>query len=188
MFFVGNENLTKAHVRYLEGRLIQEAKGIGRVELKNGQGSGAKLPESDTADMEVFLKKVFQLLPVLGVDAFVPLSAVSTNKSDLLRSEIKGLKATGRLTSNGIVVLKGSQAVLEERPSASKYPWSAELRRQLKADGALIVRPNCLEFTKDVEFSSPSAAATLLQGGQTNGLTAWKDSQDRSLKDRETHL
>jgi len=188
VFFVGNENLTKAHVRYLEGRLIQEAKGIGRVELKNGQGSGAKLPESDTADMEVFLKKVFQLLPVLGVDAFVPLSAVSTNKSDLLRSEIKGLKATGRLTSNGIVVLKGSQAVLEVRPSASKYPWSAELRRQLKADGALIVRPNCLEFTKDVEFSSPSAAATLLQGGQTNGLTAWKDSQDRSLKDRETRL
>jgi hypothetical protein len=34
----------------------------------NGQNSGAKPPESDRADMEVFLEKIYQLLPVLGVE------------------------------------------------------------------------------------------------------------------------
>jgi len=37
----------------------------------NGQSSGAKLPESDREDMEVFLEKIYQLLPVLGVELLV---------------------------------------------------------------------------------------------------------------------
>jgi hypothetical protein len=65
-FVSKDENLTKAHIRYLEGRLIDEAQAIGRVKLANVQSSGAKLPESDTADMEVFLARIRQLLPVLG--------------------------------------------------------------------------------------------------------------------------
>ena len=39
--------LTKAHVRYLEGRLIEQAKTAGRAQLMNSQSGGAKLPESD---------------------------------------------------------------------------------------------------------------------------------------------
>lgn len=46
-----DENLTKAHIRYLEGRLIDQAKEVGRAEVKNNQGSGSKLPESDREDM-----------------------------------------------------------------------------------------------------------------------------------------
>lgn len=185
VFFMGSDNLTKAHVRYLEGRLIEQARNIGRVGVKNGQGSGARLPESDTADMEVFLGKVFQLLPVLGVDAFVPLKETSEQKLDQLFHEIKGLKATGVLSSSGIVVFHKSQAVLNERPSAENYPWLADMRRKLKEEGVLVPEKDYLVFTKDYEFSSPSAAATVLQGGQANGLTAWKDAQGRTLKDRE---
>jgi hypothetical protein len=40
-------------------------------------------------------------------------------------------------------------------------------------------------FAKDVEFSSPSAAAAVIHGGSANGLTAWKDKSGRSLKDLE---
>lgn len=58
VFFVSkDENLTKAHIRYLEGRLIEQAKKAGRAEVRNSQGSGSKLPESDREDMEVFLEK-----------------------------------------------------------------------------------------------------------------------------------
>ena len=42
-----DENLTKAHVRYLEGRLIEQAKSAGRALVMNGQSNGSKLPESD---------------------------------------------------------------------------------------------------------------------------------------------
>ena len=53
IYFVSkDENLTKAHIRYLEGKLI-ETRQAGRAVVNNGQGSGAKLPESDRADIYI---------------------------------------------------------------------------------------------------------------------------------------
>jgi hypothetical protein len=39
------------------------------------------------------------------------------------------------------------------------------------------------EFGKDVEFSSPSAAAAVIEGGSANGLIEWKSNDGRVLKD-----
>jgi hypothetical protein len=189
VFFTSkDENLTKAHVRYLEGRLIEQAKKASRAEVKNSQASGSKLPEPDREDMEVFLEKIQQLLPVLGIELLVPTKASMIGKTDLetLYCEIKGLKATGHLTPNGIVVLAGSQAVLTERPSARKYPWPINMRQQLKGSGALKESRDHLLFTKDVEFSSPSAAAAVIHGGHANGLTAWKNKLGKTLKELES--
>jgi hypothetical protein len=183
-----DENLTKAHIRYLEGRLIEQAKQAGRAEVKNSQGSGARLPESDREDMEIFLEKIHQLLPVLGVEVLVPttVSAEGTTELEPLSCEIKGLKATGHLTPNGIVVLAGSQAVLNERPSSQKYPWAFNMRQKLKEEGALAVKTDHLLFTQDVEFSSPSAAAAVIHGGHANGLISWKNKDGRTLKELES--
>src|SRR5437016_12758224 len=46
IFVSKDENLTKAHVRYLENRLLAEAGEAGRCSLEQNQASGAKLPES----------------------------------------------------------------------------------------------------------------------------------------------
>jgi hypothetical protein len=189
IFFVSkDENLTKAHIRYCEGRLIEIAKNVDKAIVKNSQSSGSKLPESDREDMEVFLEKLQQLLPALGVEVFVPALSHSkhTKKSDLLFCEIKGIKATAYLSPNGIVVLKGSQAVLEPRASSSKYPWSITMRTRLTEEGSLVKEKDYLLFSKDVEFSSPSAAAAVIHGGQANGLTAWKNNENRSLKEIES--
>ena len=43
-----------------------------------------------------------------------------------------------------------------------------------------------LLFTNDVEFSSPSAAASVIHGGHANGLTAWKNKAGKSLKELES--
>lgn len=76
VFFTSkDENLTKAHIRYLEGRLIDQARSAGRSVLVNGQSIGSKLPESDREDMEIFLEKINQLLPVLGADALLPIGS-----------------------------------------------------------------------------------------------------------------
>ena len=188
-FFISkDENLTKAHIRYLEGRLIEQARKAGRAEVKNNQSSGSKLPESDREDMEIFLEKIHQLLPVLGVEVLVPTTIIAEGITELqpLSCEIKGLKAAGHLTPNGIVVLAGSQAVLNERPSSQKYPWALNMRQKLKEEGALAVKDDHLLFTKDIEFSSPSAAAAVIHGGHANGLISWKNKDGKTLKELES--
>lgn len=182
-----DENLTKSHIRYLEGRLIELAKLAGRANLTNSQATTSKLPESDRADMEIFLEKIEQLLPALGVEVLVPIAALPQSKEEahLLFCEISGLKAQGHLTPNGIVVLAQSQAVLSLRPSAQNYPWFINAREQLIKDGVLVPSEGCLVFTKDHEFSSPSAAAAVIHGGTANGRMAWRDASGQSLKQLE---
>jgi len=189
VFFTSkDENLTKAHVRYLEGRLIEQAKQAGRSEVKNSQSSGSRLPESDREDMEIFLEKIHQLLPVLGVEVLVPttINTAHASKAETLSCEIKGVKATGYLTPNGIIVISGSHAVLNERPSSQKYPWALNMRLKLKQDGTLSVQADHLVFTQDVEFSSPSAAAAVIHGGHANGLISWKNKDGKTLKELES--
>lgn len=183
-----DENLTKSHIRYLEGRVIELAKLAGRANLTNSQATTSRLPESDRADMEIFLEKIEQLLPALGVEVLVPIAASpeSHEESRTLFCEINGSKATGHLTPNGIVVFAKSQAVLNLRPSAKDYPWVTSARKQLIKDGVLVRSNDHLMFAKDHEFSSPSAAAAVIHGGTANGRTAWKDSGGKTLKQLES--
>jgi hypothetical protein len=182
-FITKDENLTKAHIKYLEGRLIDIARSVSKSEVMNSQGSGAKLPESDREDMEVFLVKMRQVLPVLGIDAFVDVSQEKNeSKREYLYCNIKGLAAKGYLTPNGILVLKKSQAVLEERASAAKWPSVMNQRNELISRGYLVSKNSAYEFTRDVEFSSPSSAAAVIHGGSANGLVAWSDSNGVQLK------
>jgi len=41
-----------------------------------------------------------------------------------------------------------------------------------------------LEFARDTEFTSPSAAA-VVHGGNANGLIAWRTEDGRTLKELE---
>lgn len=137
--------------------------------------------------MEVFLEKINQLLPVLGIDLLVPTSSTSirTPRKELLLCEIKGLKARGFRIPNGFLVLKDSEAVASERPSSEKWPWTRNMRQKLREEGLLVEKDDPLVFTKDTEFSSPSSAAAVIHGGHANGLTAWKNGLGRTRKELE---
>ena len=188
VFVSKDENLTKAHIRYLENRLLQEAKQAGRYRLENSNTSNPKLPESDREDMEVFLSRIEQVLPVLGSDLLAPVSG--STKTTKLQQELlcknKGAVARGRRTEGGFVVFKESTAVVAERPSAEvQHPLVVALRKKLLQEGTLVQKGDFFVFTKDTEFASPSAAAAVIHGGGANGLTAWKDASGKSLKEIE---
>lgn len=187
LFVSKDENLTKAHIRYLEGRLIEEASKVGRYELVNDQTSGAKLPEADREDMEVFLERIRQLLPLLGCDLLVPVVQAAKGKDGHnLVCTIKGLVAYGQRTPQGFVVLKGSEASSVLRPSAqNRAAWIISLRDKLLKTQILIQEGNRLRFAQDHEFSSPSAAAAIIHGGHANGLTAWRTAEGKTLKELE---
>jgi hypothetical protein len=189
VFVSKDENLTKSHIRYLEGRLIVGAQEADRFQVVNSQTSGSKLPESDREEMEVFLGKIRQLLPVLGSDILTPrpqATDVVAGPANHLVCEIKGLKANGRRTEDGFVVFAGSQAVKELRPSAPvRHSFVVKLRNDLSIDGTLAGQGDYLVFTRDAEFSSPSAAAAVVSGGGANGLTMWRTNDGITLKKLE---
>ncbi len=184
VFVSKDENLTKAHVRYLESRLLLEAAKVNRFTLEQNQAGGSRLPESDREDMEVFLARIRQLLPVLGSDILAPIAqpAAKDQPGGVLFCRVKGAEARGQRTANGFVVFHGSTAVFEERPSAESYPYVIAQRKQLIADGTLVEKDGFLAFTKDSEFASPSGAAVVIHGGSANGLTSWKSKDGQTLK------
>ena len=155
--------------------------------LVNGVSSGSKLPESDREDMTVFLQRILQLLPVLGSDAFVPVSGSSGSRTERekLYCRVKGLEVCGHLTPAGLVVHKESQAVPRARPSAKKYPAALNQRNELIGQGVLVQKDDHYAFSEEVEFSSPSAAAAVVAGGSMNGLVAWKNGKGQTLKELE---
>jgi hypothetical protein len=64
-----DENLTKAHARFLESKIIAAIRDAGRAKLVNSTEPPFKgLPEPEIADMERVLDEIEVLLPVLGFD------------------------------------------------------------------------------------------------------------------------
>jgi uncharacterized protein DUF4357 len=187
VFVSKDENLTKAHVRYLESRLLAEASEVRRFTLEQNQATGSKLPESDREDMEIFLSHMRQLLPVLGSDLLIPVSQPQAKQQGggMLFCRMKGAEGLGHRTPDGFVVLKDSTAVLEERPSTKRWPYAMALRSELIDDGTLARKDGFYRFTRDVEFSSPSAAAAVIEGGSANGLIEWRTADGRALKEIE---
>ena len=190
IFVSKDENLTKAHARYLESRLLAEALKVGRFTLEQNQSSGSKLPESDRADMEVFLSRIRQLLPVLGSDLLVPVAQPTAlqQTGGVLLCKVKGAEARGLRTPDGFVVFKSSTAVLQERESAKNWPSTTVIRNRMITDGTLVQHEGFYKFTKDVQFASPSAAAAVIHGGSANGLTAWKTKDGIQLKQLDEEI
>ena len=107
VFFVTGQQgaLNKAHVQYLEARLVELALAAKRMPLDNqNTPNRPTLNEADQADMEVFLSNLLQILPLLGISAFETPSATRPSKKKRLFIEAKGLKAEGYESTEGFVV------------------------------------------------------------------------------------
>lgn len=177
--------LNKAHVQFLESRLISLARAAKRMPLDNAnQPSEPSLSEADRAEMEVFLEHMLGLLPVLGVHAFEQAPKSPTGHAGAtLTCKGKGVQATGYEASQGFVVKAGSQAVASVTTTFNQMTGAAELRADLLSNGVLVADERALRFTQDYVFSAPSAASDIVLGGSTNGRTSWKDAQGRTLKE-----
>jgi hypothetical protein len=181
-FFVSKDaNLNKAHIQYLEYRLISLAKDAKRCKLENGNTPSApSLSEADLSDVETFLEEMLLCFPVLGVTIFEkPESRAVRQRLLILRN--KGVHAEGYESEDGFVVKKGSTAVVETVPSIPSFVLS--LRSDLIESGVLVKKNNqFFELNQDFEFTSPSLAAALLIGASINGRDWWKTEDGFTLK------
>lgn len=182
-------NITKAHGRYLESRLIALAKQAGRVHIENGTAPEVpKLPEADVSDMDEFVIQLQIVLPVLGINAIrvkpSPKVPVESQESPIFRlvNTKSGVDARAQQIDGEFTVLAGSAVVAGFPPANPKHSPStakqhaarlAEYQRLL-ADGAIVIADNIGHVARDTVFTSPSAAGSVIQGRSScNGRTDW---------------
>lgn len=183
--FTGRD-LNKALIRYLENRFTELARSSKRYKvLTKNTYKNTVLKESQIAVMEEFVDNVKVLINALGYKVLEPLVQISENRAEtddeLLYLSCGKAGATGKVTSEGFVVMKGAK-INEKTSEKSLSPGMIKLREKL------ISSPRISDFCllEDILFSSSSAAADFVLGYSVSGPRYWKTKDGRMLKELES--
>lgn len=181
IFTSKDSSLNKAHVKYLEARLISTARSVKRANLLNKiLPNLPTLSDMEKADVETFLDVMLSILPNLGLMAFTKPLTPADGKLRL-KIQKKNVIAYGRESHKGFLVFQGSQAV--RLCTRTFWYWMSEHRAQLIRKGVLVESGDAYLFSEDCLFKSPSWAAGAILGYNASGQTAWVDDQGRTLKE-----
>jgi hypothetical protein len=178
VFVSKDDNLNKAKIKYLENRLYKITVGCNRYSVVNNVVPAfASLSEGDVSEMEGFIDNLCLLTGAMGIKVFEP---IIPNKEEngkelfyIKRKNKDSPNATGIIVADGFVVLKGSMM----ETGYEKYAY-ATLRASLIESGSV---DEDGRFTRDVLFSSYSAASSVVIGYNTNGWLEWKTEDGRTL-------
>ncbi len=180
--------LHKAHVKYLESRLVEIARQIGSMPLENANTPPrSSLSEASQANMESFLDTLGIVLPAIRVDMFLNKARSAPKSPNVIASPVYPIEETfilqtpkhdlyaeAILRDGEWIVQAGARGRVEwtRRSEANKY--YARLHEELLASGILTLQNGFAIFQQNYAFSSPSAAGAVINGRATNGRTAWK--------------
>jgi len=172
--------LNRAHVKYLEHRATSLAASAKRMQVQNKvQPQENSLSDYDKVSVDQYFENVQFILSTFYYELFDSLESSITDES-LYFLKGKGFDARAKLVENGdMLVLAGSLASINE--SASFGGWSKAARTRFIEESTLLLKNDMYEFTKDVLFKSPSAAAATVSARSINGWTAWRDTNGSSL-------
>lgn len=187
VFISKDDNLNKAHIKYLENRLHDIAQSAKRYKIQNSIiPTQSSISESDKAEMEEFIENIKMLVNTLGHKVFDEKREYKTKQkgNTFFIKAARGADAQGEPSSDGFVVLKGSKAAATIVNSMT--PSFITLRQRLIDQGVIIDKGEYFEFPEDYIFSSPSTAAVIVMGRNANGLTEWKQKDGKTLKEFES--
>ena len=186
-----NNSFGPTEISYLENKFTQLAKEAGRYIVKNGNDPNpGNVTEEKESELDEIIENTLMIIGTLGYRVFVPMTKKVSqdfidNHSAYLylkrktKKSNKVIEATCERTTEGFVVLEGSQVEIKDSPY---LPASLkEMRQNLIA--SRVIQDGVLKEKQ--LFSSPSYAAAFLLGMQTNGRTDWKDQDGRTLKELE---
>jgi len=187
VFISKDENLNKAHIKYLENRLHDIAKTANRYKVDNSIiPTQSSISESDRAEMEEFIEYIKLLVNTLGHKVFDEKREFKPKQKQesFFIKAARGADGQGEMTSDGFVVFKNSKAAATIVNSMT--PNYITYRQKLIDEGVLVDKGEYFEFSDDFIFSSPSTAAVMVMGRNANGLTEWKNKNGKTLKEFES--
>lgn len=181
IFISKDNNLNKAHIKYIESRLYELAKEAERYSIENStKPTKSNISEPDQAEMEEFIDNLMLLVNTLGHKIFDAIISKSSIEDDIIfQITKKGLLATGKPTNEGFVVFKDSTI---SKSLGSVNNSIEALRNKLVNNGYIVENADSAKLTKDYIFSSPSLAACIVLGVSANGLMEWK-CKGKTLKE-----
>ncbi len=196
VFTTSNNSFGPTEISYLENRFCNLAVTAKRYEVKNGNDpSLGNITEEKESELEDFIEYAELIMGTLGHKVFIPYTSPAVTAvpapdtgaaldddepemylSRTIKKSSITVKATGRQTSEGFVVLKGS--IISPDDDNTIPPGVKKLRQASQIDSDHVLR-------EDVLLGSPSSAAMFVIGKSSNGWTAWKTSDGKTLHDLE---
>lgn len=188
LFTSKDENLTKSHVKFLEGRMHEQAATADRFAIWNSSTPAAtNLPRPDAEAMHEFLDNLKLLIQTIGCSIFTPASQAVPQTAELPELTMScpdlGVRATGRQTDEGFLVILNSQATKQE--AAQLGQTYKNLRQNLLSKGVLVETEGHYTFSEDCLLNSSSAAAAVVAGSNRSGPQSWRNARGESLKEIE---
>jgi len=171
---------TKSHVKYLESVAVEKAKQVNRFDTENANiPTRSFVTESMEADLLDSFETMGVLLSTLGYPIFDDLAKSTVSKKEILYLKSTESSAEGDLVDDGFVVFKGARIRVKETGSFHKY--MRDLRARMVEEGIMIQNGEHYILQEDHLFGSPSTAAAVVLGRNTNGWMKWKDKDGKTL-------
>ena len=171
-------------ITFLENAFHQRAIRADRYEVANGNTpSGGSVSEETQAELDEFIENTNLIISALGISAFQPKATAGKSSTEhssgtTLNQQAKeeeptfeltvprhGVQGLGQRTADGFLVLAGSTLRKELLPSAARGVHATRDRYADQIQNGTLL--------SDLEFTSPSAAASFLVGGAANGRRLW---------------
>lgn len=161
----------------------------------------SRLSNADKDDMDEFKDNILFIMKNLGILDFVKYKnnyrdnvevnisntnfeltfsmnvSIKEDKSDLYVAKLEIVEDSYRL-------LQGSYLRKDIEKSNNSHNY-VNLREKLRKDKYFVEEGNYYKLVKDVEFKSPSAAASVVRNTSLNGRKEWKLSSGKTLDDYE---
>jgi len=181
--FIGRD-LNKALIRYLEDKLVSEARKAKRYNvLTKNTYSKTVMKESQIAAMDEFIDNVKILINALGYKVLEPMvisDPATKIDNEKLFITAGNTNAEGYVTTEGFVLLSGA-TINEKTSEKSLGKGMVALRNKLMNSDKV----KNFVTTEDILFSSSSAAADFVTGYSVSGPMTWKNAAGKSLKEIE---
>ena len=187
-----DDSFNEGHWGYIESRLVEIAMRAERATLDDNKQTPQrrKLSEAQKSDVEDFIDKVRLILPVLGVAALktrtkdlveTPVLTGASEESPIFHLEIprRSIHARAQFISGEFIMLEGSRVAgrwagkAKADTTQRAYNGLRSRFEKLVADGSIRVDEAVGIVTRDIPFSSPSAAGAIASGRSCNGRISW---------------
>lgn len=182
LVFVSQDNsLNKAHIKFIENELYVKANNVSRYMIENNsKPTKSTLDGSDEIKAIKFYEKIMLLTSIYGYHIFDEILSEEdkNNDRDLLYLTNNNIEyARGILTDEGFVILKGSKIKdkIANSLSPSLVKYAEKERNSQDIQNGIFIRNHLC--------STPSMAAVIILGRNSNGYNEWKNKEGRKLKE-----